>query len=114
MILIIYIFNVNLFNFLHLKNSSGICLLFFVVEYFIWLFSLNFVLEGEDALPGCSEKPFQSPNLHLSPKHENVPLLNLPSILGPGKFEYNTQKLEPKYSDHEGMLQTFLFLYNEM
>ncbi|XP_065558244.1 uncharacterized protein LOC136026012 isoform X2 [Artemia franciscana] len=57
--------------------------------------------EGKDALPGCSEKPFQSPNLHLSPKHENVPLLNLPSILGPGKFEYNTQKLEPKYPDHE-------------
>jgi hypothetical protein len=71
--------------------------------------NLNFVLEIEDALSGDSEKPFHFPNHLLSPKREDVPLLNLPSISGPCKFEYDTQELQPKCSNNEGISETLYF-----
>jgi hypothetical protein len=73
---------------------------------FYILFNLKFVLEYEDALPYDLEKPFHFPNHLLSPKREDVPLLNLPSISEPCKFEYDTQKLQPKCSNNEGIYET--------
>jgi hypothetical protein len=77
--------------------------------FFQCLFNLNFVLEVEDALPGDSEKPFHFPYNHLPPKREDVHLLNLPSISGPCKFEYDTQ--ESKRSNNEGTSETLCFFY---
>jgi hypothetical protein len=73
------------------------------------LFNLKFVLEAEDALPSDLEKPFPFPNHLLSPKREDVPLLNLPSISGPCKFEYDTQEFQPKCSNNEGISETLCF-----
>ncbi|XP_065561478.1 zinc finger protein 664-like isoform X2 [Artemia franciscana] len=56
--------------------------------------------EVEDVSPVDSEKLFHFPNHLLSPKREDVPLFNLPSISGPCKFEYDTQ--ESKSSNNEG------------
>ncbi|XP_065561457.1 zinc finger protein ZFP2-like isoform X1 [Artemia franciscana] len=55
--------------------------------------------EVEDVLPVDSEKLFHFPNHLMSPKREDVPLFNLPSISGPCKFEYDTQ--ESKCSNNE-------------
>jgi hypothetical protein len=45
----------------------------------------------------------------LSPKREDVPLLNLPSISAPWKFEYDTKEWQPKCSKNEG-ISDFLLL----
>ncbi|XP_065576753.1 uncharacterized protein LOC136037837 isoform X2 [Artemia franciscana] len=55
--------------------------------------------EVEDVSPVDSEKLFHFPNHLLSPRREDVPLFNLPSISGPCKFEYDTQ--ESKCSNNE-------------
>ena len=74
------------------------------------LFNLLFVLEAEDALPGDIENPLYFPNHLLSPKREDIPLLNLPSISGPCKFEYDTQDSEHTCSNNEGISETLYFL----
>jgi hypothetical protein len=74
---------------------------------FLCLFNLNFILEVEDALLGDNKKPFHFPNHLLSQKREDVPLLNLPSISGPCKFEDDTQ--ESKCSNNEGTSETLCF-----
>jgi len=71
------------------------------------VFNLNFVLEVQDALPVDSKKVFHFPNHLLLPKCEDVPLLDLPSISGPCKFEYNTQ--ESKCSNNEGTSEALYF-----
>ncbi|KAK2713024.1 hypothetical protein QYM36_011655 [Artemia franciscana] len=62
--------------------------------------------ENKDVSPVDSKEPYplfkSYSNEFLSPKHENVSCLTLPSNSRPCKFEYDTEELEPICSDNEG------------
>ncbi|XP_065560931.1 uncharacterized protein LOC136027520 isoform X2 [Artemia franciscana] len=62
--------------------------------------------EAEDALPGDIEKPIHFLSHLLPPKREDVHFVNLPSISGPCKFEYDTQESELICSNNEGHFST--------